>query len=148
MSNHAQRLALPPLRIQSRTEFTALRARVKGLPIVMIARLYFDIHSMETLEVEFDVSGEQETMAPDAFVRLFAYATGLRRAELAAATTGALTRTALDGALDDAWSLRVMGKGRRARTVPMPRRWSRRCGSSCAAHRCRSRLRRRRPTRR
>lgn len=30
------------------------------------------------------------------------------------ATTGALTRTALDGALDDAWSLRVMGKGRRA----------------------------------
>ncbi|MCO1362977.1 site-specific integrase (plasmid) [Burkholderia multivorans] len=35
-----------------------------------------------------------------------------------AATTGALTRTALDGALDDAWSLKVMGKGRRARTVP------------------------------
>jgi site-specific recombinase XerD len=60
--------------------------------------------------------------ARDAFLLLFAYATGLRRAELAAATTGALTRTALDGALDDAWSLRVMGKGRRARTVPMPRR--------------------------
>ncbi|RQS03211.1 integrase [Burkholderia sp. Bp9002] len=60
--------------------------------------------------------------ARDAFLLLFAYATGLRRAELAAATTGALTRTALDGAPDDAWSLRVMGKGRRARTVPMPRR--------------------------
>ncbi|KVN19065.1 MULTISPECIES: phage integrase family protein [unclassified Burkholderia] len=60
--------------------------------------------------------------ARDAFLLLFAYATGLRRAELAAATTGALTRTALDGALDDAWSLRVIGKGRRARTVPMPRR--------------------------
>lgn len=74
----------------------------------------------------FDVSAEQATnqaaQARDAFVLLFAYATGLRRAELAAATTGALTRTALDGALDDAWSLRVMGKGRRARTVPMPRR--------------------------
>ncbi len=70
----------------------------------------------------FDVSGEQATTARDAFLLLFAYATGLRRAELAAATTGALTRTALDGALDDAWSLRVMGKGRRARTVPMPRR--------------------------
>ncbi|KWN65893.1 phage integrase family protein [Burkholderia stagnalis] len=73
-----------------------------------------------------DVAGEPAanvaTNARDAFVLLFAYATGLRRAELAAATTGALTRSALDGALDDAWSLRVMGKGRRARTVPMPRR--------------------------
>lgn len=64
----------------------------------------------------------EAAQARDAFLLLFAYATGLRRAELAAATTGALTRTALDGALDDAWSLRVMGKGRRARTVPMPRR--------------------------
>nr|WP_309288716.1 tyrosine-type recombinase/integrase [Burkholderia sp.] len=62
------------------------------------------------------------THARDAFLLLFAYATGLRRAELAAATTGALTRSALDGVLDDAWSLRVMGKGRRARSVPMPRR--------------------------
>ncbi|WP_431229157.1 phage integrase family protein [Burkholderia contaminans] len=74
----------------------------------------------------FDRSGEQAgnqaAHARDAFLLLFAYATGLRRAELAAATIGALTRTALDGALDDAWSLRVMGKGRRARTVPMPRR--------------------------
>ncbi|WP_175914687.1 phage integrase family protein [Burkholderia metallica] len=64
----------------------------------------------------------EAAQARDAFLLLFAYATGLRRAELAAATTGALTRTALDGALDDAWSLRVRGKGRRARTVPMPRR--------------------------
>ncbi|WP_175905992.1 phage integrase family protein [Burkholderia seminalis] len=74
----------------------------------------------------FDVAGEQvanqAAHARDAFLLLFAYATGLRRAELAAATTGALTRSALDGALDDAWSLKVMGKGRRARTVPMPRR--------------------------
>lgn len=70
----------------------------------------------------FDVSGEDAATARDAFLLLFAYATGLRRAELAAATTGALTRTALDGALDDAWSLKVMGKGRRGRTVPMPRR--------------------------
>ena len=70
----------------------------------------------------FDVSGEDAATKRDAFLLLFAYATGLRRAELAAATIGALTRTALDGALDDAWSLKVMGKGRRARTVPMPRR--------------------------
>nr|WP_302182822.1 site-specific integrase [Burkholderia multivorans] len=67
-------------------------------------------------------SANQAANARDAFLLLFAYATGLRRAEIAAATTGALTRTALDGALDDAWSLKVMGKGRRARTVPMPRR--------------------------
>ncbi|ABX19915.1 site-specific integrase [Burkholderia multivorans] len=67
-------------------------------------------------------SANQAANARDAFLLLFAYVTGLRRAEIAAATTGALTRTALDGALDDAWSLKVMGKGRRARTVPMPRR--------------------------
>ena len=58
----------------------------------------------------------------DAFLLLFAYATGLRRAELASAVTGALRRTSLDGALDDAWTLRVVGKGRREREVPMPRR--------------------------
>ncbi|WP_116150253.1 phage integrase family protein [Paraburkholderia sp. BL27I4N3] len=58
----------------------------------------------------------------DHFALLFAYATGLRRAELAAATTGALSRKGLDGALGDAWELKVDGKGRRKRDVPMPRR--------------------------
>ncbi|MCM2547315.1 tyrosine-type recombinase/integrase, partial [Burkholderia glumae] len=58
----------------------------------------------------------------DAFVLLLAYATGLRRAELAAATTGDLSRKALDGALEDAYVLRVDGKGRRRREVPMPAR--------------------------
>jgi site-specific recombinase XerD len=58
----------------------------------------------------------------DHFTLLFAYATGLRRAELAAATTGDLTRTALDGVLDDAWELKVRGKGRRNRRVAMPAR--------------------------
>ncbi|MFA8361772.1 tyrosine-type recombinase/integrase [Burkholderia ubonensis] len=70
----------------------------------------------------FDVAGEPAangaTIARDAFLLLLAYATGLRRAQLAAATTDALTRSALD----DAWILKVMGKGRRARIVPMPRR--------------------------
>ncbi|PRE10787.1 integrase [Burkholderia gladioli] len=56
----------------------------------------------------------------DAFVLLLAYATGMRRAELAAATTGDLTRKALGGALEDACVLRVDGKGRRRREVPMP----------------------------
>nr|WP_186183709.1 phage integrase family protein [Burkholderia gladioli] len=59
-------------------------------------------------------------MQRDAFVLLLAYATGMRRAELAAATTGDLTRKALDGALEDAYVLRVDGKGRRRREVPMP----------------------------
>ncbi|MGF6601802.1 site-specific recombinase XerD [Paraburkholderia sp. GAS448] len=58
----------------------------------------------------------------DYFALLFAYATGLRRAELASATTGALSRKALDAALGDAWTLTVMGKGRRERRVPMPPR--------------------------
>jgi len=52
MSNQPQQLTLPPLRTYSRTEFTALRARVKGLSIATIARLYFDSETTETLEVE------------------------------------------------------------------------------------------------
>jgi site-specific recombinase XerD len=56
----------------------------------------------------------------DRFALLLAYATGLRRAELAAATTGALTRKGLDGTLEDAWQLTVAGKGGIARTVPVP----------------------------
>jgi site-specific recombinase XerC len=58
----------------------------------------------------------------DHFALLLAYATGLRRAELVAATTGALSRKGLDAALDDAWRLQVEGKGRRARQVPIPHR--------------------------
>ncbi len=58
----------------------------------------------------------------DLFAVLFAYATGLRRAELAAATIGALSRKALDAALDDAWTLQVVGKGKRQRPVPIPPR--------------------------
>ncbi|MEX3555537.1 MAG: site-specific integrase [Burkholderia gladioli] len=58
----------------------------------------------------------------DQFALLLAYATGLRRAELVAATTGALSRKALDGALEDAWTLKVRGKGKRERVVPMPAR--------------------------
>ena len=58
----------------------------------------------------------------DYFALLFAYATGLRRAELAAATRGGLSRKALDAALGDAWTLKVLGKGRRERLVPMPPR--------------------------
>ncbi|WP_244103190.1 phage integrase family protein [Burkholderia gladioli] len=71
-----------------------------------------------------DVARLAETRARerDAFLLLLAYATGLRRAELAAATTGQLSRKALDGALDDAWLLRVVGKGRRQREVPIPAR--------------------------
>ncbi|WP_080432835.1 tyrosine-type recombinase/integrase [Burkholderia ubonensis] len=66
----------------------------------------------------FDVSGDRVATQRDAFVLLFVYATGLRNTELAATTTGGLTRPALD----DAWSLLVTATGRRACTVPMPRR--------------------------
>ncbi|WP_310639118.1 site-specific integrase [Burkholderia gladioli] len=59
-------------------------------------------------------------MQRNAFVLLLACATGVRRAELTAATTGDLTRKALDGAIEDASVLRVDGKGRRRREVPMP----------------------------
>lgn len=47
MANRPQPLAQMPLRSYSRTEFTALRARVKGLPIETIERLYFDRDAVE-----------------------------------------------------------------------------------------------------
>lgn len=58
----------------------------------------------------------------DMLLLLLAYATGMRRAEIAAATTGDLSRKALDGVLDHAYLLRVHGKGGRQRDVPMPAR--------------------------
>lgn len=42
MANRSQQLEQLQLRTYSRTEFTALRARVKGLPLKAIERLYFD----------------------------------------------------------------------------------------------------------
>nr|WP_257977994.1 site-specific integrase [Burkholderia gladioli] len=52
MANRPQQLELPPPRTYCRTEFTALRARVKGLPVATIARLYFDPEEHEILDVE------------------------------------------------------------------------------------------------
>ncbi|OXJ22460.1 integrase [Burkholderia sp. HI2714] len=51
MANRPQPLELPPPRTYSRTEFTALRARVKGLPIATIERLYFDRDAAEPVDV-------------------------------------------------------------------------------------------------
>jgi integrase/recombinase XerD len=52
MANRPQQLELPAPRTYSRTEFTALRARVKGLPIATIARAYFDPEATEPIDVE------------------------------------------------------------------------------------------------
>jgi len=57
-----------------------------------------------------------------------AYSTGLRRAELAHATTGRLFRPVLENALEnrletvatEAWQLTIPGKGGAARTIPVP----------------------------
>ncbi|MCA8325977.1 phage integrase family protein [Burkholderia cepacia] len=51
MANRPQELAQLPLRTYSRTEFTALRARVKGLPLATIERLYFDSNADEPVDV-------------------------------------------------------------------------------------------------
>ncbi len=51
MANRPQQLAQMPLRSYSRTEFTALRARVKGLPIETSERLYFDRDAAEPVDV-------------------------------------------------------------------------------------------------
>jgi site-specific recombinase XerD len=53
------------------------------------------------------------------FVLRFAYLTGLRLAELAAATTGRLRRDSLDDG-SPAWSLMVLGKRAKWREVPLP----------------------------
>jgi site-specific recombinase XerD len=49
-----------------------------------------------------------------------AYSTGLRRAELACAMTGRLTRTALRGTIDKGWQLAVPGKNGAARIIAVP----------------------------
>ncbi|WP_213767544.1 site-specific integrase [Caballeronia sp. dw_19] len=53
-----------------------------------------------------------------------AYSTGLRRAELAHATTGQLIQPALESGIEsasaNAWQLAIPGKGRAARTIPVP----------------------------
>ncbi|AIO70154.1 phage integrase family protein [Burkholderia oklahomensis] len=51
MANRPQQLAQMPLRTYSRTEFTALRARVKGLSLETIERLYFDSDAAEPVDV-------------------------------------------------------------------------------------------------
>jgi integrase len=77
---------------------------------------------LQTVSRPLNLPGGSAAAQRDYFALLLAYATGLRRTELATATTGALSRKALDAALEDAWTLRVMGKGRRERQVPMPHR--------------------------
>ncbi|MEC5409565.1 phage integrase family protein [Paraburkholderia sp. MPAMCS5] len=77
---------------------------------------------LQTVSRPLNLPGGSPADQRDCFALLLAYATGLRRTELATATTGALSRKALDAALEDAWTLRVMGKGRRERQVPMPHR--------------------------
>jgi site-specific recombinase XerD len=49
-----------------------------------------------------------------------AYSTGLRRAELARATTGWLTQSALGSGPANGWQLVIPGKGRATRTIPVP----------------------------
>jgi len=50
-----------------------------------------------------------------------AYSTGLRRAELAHATTGHLIQTSLESASATGWQLTIPGKSRVTRTIPVPR---------------------------
>ncbi|MBN3856751.1 tyrosine-type recombinase/integrase [Paraburkholderia sp. Ac-20340] len=100
-----------------------------ALPRLQVARPEVDTHGRTLTHAQWryvlqTVSHLNPTHAQqrDAFALLFAYATGLRRAELATATLGALDRKGLDGTLDDAWTLKVRGKGGKPRVVPMPGR--------------------------
>ncbi|MEM5405885.1 phage integrase family protein [Paraburkholderia unamae] len=100
-----------------------------ALPRLQVARPDVDTHGRTLTHAQWryvlqtvSVLNPTHAQQRDAFALLFAYATGLRRAELAGATLGALDRKGLDGTLDDAWTLRVDGKGGKVRYVPMPGR--------------------------
>lgn len=56
------------------------------------------------------------------FLFLLAYATGLRRGELARATTGKLEPVVDEDSLADAWTLEVIGKRGKKRIVPIQRK--------------------------
>ncbi len=60
--------------------------------------------------------------ARNRFVIYLGYGTGLRLAELTAATLGDLQREAGEGLDDFYWVLKVVGKGNKPRVVPMPDR--------------------------
>lgn len=65
MANRPQRLELPPPRTYSRTEFTALRARVQGVPIGKIAQLYFDSDTTPYLDEPEQLERFLRTMRDD-----------------------------------------------------------------------------------
>ncbi|WP_186156527.1 site-specific integrase [Burkholderia gladioli] len=58
-------LTLPLSRTYSRTEFTALRARVKGVPTATIARLYFDPDTTPYLDAPHTLDALLRTMRND-----------------------------------------------------------------------------------
>ncbi|MDR2985800.1 MAG: tyrosine-type recombinase/integrase, partial [Nocardiopsaceae bacterium] len=100
-----------------------------ALPRLQIARPEVDTHGRTLTHAQWRYALQTVSCANpthvqqrDAFALLFAYATGLRRAELAGATLAALDRKGLDGTLEDAWTLKVRGKGGKVRVVPMPAR--------------------------
>ncbi len=65
MTNRVQQLELPARRTYSRTEFTALRARVKGVPTATIARLYFDRETTPYADVPHELDALLRTMRDD-----------------------------------------------------------------------------------
>ncbi|QCP55075.1 integrase [Trinickia violacea] len=65
MANHPQQLELPAPRTYSRTEFTALRARVKGVSIATIARLYFDPDTSPYADAPYELERFLRTMRDD-----------------------------------------------------------------------------------
>lgn len=65
MANRPQQLTLPPPRTYSRTEFAALRARVQGVPLPAIARLYFDSDTTPYADEPGELDSFLRTMRDD-----------------------------------------------------------------------------------
>ena len=76
----------------------------------------------EALAADKATKRERAGTARIRFVIYLAYGTGLRLAELTAATLQDLQREAGDTLDDYYWSLKVMGKGNKPRVVPLPDR--------------------------
>ncbi|WP_415867775.1 hypothetical protein [Burkholderia ubonensis] len=130
----------------------ASSTRTDGLKAARPVGVFTCSGALQVAPPPLDVPAEQASTeganARDAFLLLFAYATRAAPRRVRRGDHRRLTRSALDGALDDAWSLRVIGKGRRARTVPMPRLLIDALRAQLRTRRCRSRSKRGPPTRR
>jgi integrase len=118
-----------------RNPFASVKGRTAVSMAVMISHAFnaaqwqFILSFLETERAAIAGLGEgraagraMAAYARNRFVIYLGYGTGLRLAELTAATLGDLQREAGEGLDDFYWVLKVVGKGNKPRVVPLPDR--------------------------